>query len=84
MRTNALAIINDCKSDNVPEESIVMSCAAALRKGPGYDWRDVYAAIRKRFNTDEDPTGDKARQRIIDLAWDYMIGKKPIPPVAHG
>jgi hypothetical protein len=81
MRTKvALAIftkiLNDCKSGDVLEESIVMSCADALNKYQGPDWYYIHAAIRERFKTDEDPTGRKTEQRIMDLARNYMVRPK--------
>lgn len=69
-------IVDECKAGNVPAKSIALTYAFAIRQEPKADYGEANMAICKRFKTDKDPTGMKALERIKNLAWAYVEGRK--------
>lgn len=70
-------IVSECESGNLPEKSIALTYAFAIRQEPATaDFGPANAAIRARFKTDKDPDGLKALVRIKNLAWAYAEERK--------
>lgn len=69
-------IVRECEAGNVPRKSVALTYAFGLRQEAGADWTAANEAIRARFRSDIDPTGIKALEKVKNLAWDYLEGRK--------
>lgn len=70
-------IVRECEARNVAWKSIALTYAIAIRQeGAKGDWPSANMAIRERFKSEKDPTGIKALERVKNLAWAYVEGRK--------
>ena len=70
-------VVRECQAGNLTAKQVALTYAFGIRQ----DVRDpgitaANEAIRERFKTRADPNGYKALERLKNLAWDYVNGRK--------
>ena len=69
-------VVRECQAGNLPWKSVALTYAFGLRQDTTGNCKPANKAIRERFKTPKDPTGIKALERVKNLAWAYVEGRK--------